>query len=129
MKLIWCLIIPIKGRAFLRFALNEKVLADVCSAIVKDENLVKSHYEEISILRRPDDASIFIQQLNHLKAIDFRFSLNQSDREKYAHGQTQTVVQNTTSSTTVSTTNNKNISDVPSTVSYTHLTLPTKRIV
>lgn len=60
-----------RGRVFLRVLLNERAMAECLSALVWNTSLVAKHYRTTALVRREEDASIFLLLLENLNGVSF----------------------------------------------------------
>ena len=56
---------------FLRVLLNERAMAECLSALVWNVPLVSKHYRPTALLRRDEDAAIFLLLLENLNGVTF----------------------------------------------------------
>ena len=81
------------GKAWIRCALNKKLLSNCLQILSSDKALTNSFYEKYAILVVPDDRMQFLTLLNSLSVLDFRIPLNITDSDRSAHSQPSQEIQ------------------------------------
>eukprot|EP01114_Cavostelium_apophysatum_P015360 TRINITY_DN4159_c0_g2_i1.p1 TRINITY_DN4159_c0_g2~~TRINITY_DN4159_c0_g2_i1.p1 ORF type:complete len:836 (+),score=150.92 TRINITY_DN4159_c0_g2_i1:187-2694(+) len=71
-----------RGRIFIRTALNEAALADMITALVWNQELLKSYYKDNALLRSESRATTLTELLERLKPLHFTLFPNDKDFEK-----------------------------------------------
>eukprot|EP00698_Gefionella_okellyi_P009528 TRINITY_DN2430_c0_g1_i3.p1 TRINITY_DN2430_c0_g1~~TRINITY_DN2430_c0_g1_i3.p1 ORF type:complete len:216 (+),score=29.28 TRINITY_DN2430_c0_g1_i3:138-785(+) len=77
-----------KGRAFICLALNKHGLAEYLSALLWNADLLRSAYDERSIMRHGEQQQLFCELLEMLTPLNFNLRLNDSDYDIASKWQT-----------------------------------------
>jgi len=63
--------LPDRGKIFICWALNNKIISESVSILIENEKILQKYYQPDSILLREDNYEIFLAQLNALNSVSF----------------------------------------------------------